>query len=189
MLPPIFATILAAIFLKERIRLPRITAVIVGFIGELILLRPGSVPFNSGVAAALIGAFTVAFAIICIRSLSQTDKPNVVAIYSLLFTFPISFVVALTEWTIPKPELWWGRDYGRIMCGTRTIFQFQRPFSQSEATAIVPIDFTRLIFAAFIGYFFYSEVPDFYTFLGASVILASAVYAAHREAVRKRNCL
>ncbi|WP_438994242.1 DMT family transporter [Pseudemcibacter sp.] len=185
---PIFATILAAIFLKERIRLPRITAVIVGFIGVLILLRPGSVPFNSGVAAALIGAFTVAFAIICIRSLSQTDKPNVVAIYSLLFTLPISFVVALTEWTIPKPELWWAVIMVGL-CAALAQYSISKAFSQSEATAILPIDFTRLIFAAFIGYFFYSEVPDFYTFLGASVILASAVYAAHREAVRKRNCL
>ena len=185
---PIFATILAAIFLKERIRLPRITAVIVGFIGVLILLRPGTVPFNSGVAAALIGALTVAFAIICIRSLSQTDKPNVVAIYSLIITLPISFLVALTEWKIPPPELWWAVVMVGL-CAALAQYSLSKAFSQSEATAILPIDFTRLIFAATIGYVFYAEVPDFYTFFGASLILASAVYAAHREAVRKRNSL
>lgn len=185
---PVFATILAAIFLKEKIRLPRITAVIVGFIGVLILLRPGSAPFNSGVGAALIGAFTVAFAIICIRSLSQTDKPNVVAVYALLFTLPISFLVALTQWKIPDPELWWAVVMVGF-CAALAQYSISKAFSQSEATAILPIDFTRLIFAATIGYIFYSEVPDFYTFVGASLILASAVYAAHREAVRKRNSL
>lgn len=185
---PVFATILAAIFLKEKIRLPRITAVIVGFIGVLILLRPGSAPFNNGVASALIGAFTVAFAIICIRSLSQTDKPNVVATYALLITLPISFLVALTQWSIPGPELWWAVILVGL-CAALAQYSISQAFSQSEATAILPIDFTRLIFAASIGYFFFSEVPDFYTFLGASLILASAVYAAHREAVRKRNRL
>lgn len=185
---PVFATILAVIFLKEKIRLPRITAVIIGFIGVLVLLRPGSAPFNSGVAAALIGAFTVAFTIICIRSLSQTDKPNVVAVYALLFTLPISFLVALTEWKIPEPEFWWAVIMVGF-CAALAQYSIAKAFSQSETTAILPIDFTRLIFATTIGYIFFSEVPDFYTFFGASLILASAVYAAHRESIRKRDNL
>ena len=185
---PVFATILAVIFLKEKIRLPRITAVIIGFIGVLVLLRPGSAPFNSGVAAALIGAFTVAFTIICIRSLSQTDKPNVVAVYALLFTLPISFLVALTEWKIPEPEFWWAVIMVGF-CAALAQYSIAKAFSQSETTAILPIDFTRLIFATTIGYIFFSEVPDFYTFFGASLILASAVYAAHRESILKRDNL
>jgi len=152
------------------------------------LLRPGSAPFNSGVAAALIGAFTVAFTIICIRSLSQTDKPNVVAVYALLFTLPISFLVALTEWKIPEPEFWWAVIMVGF-CAALAQYSIAKAFSQSETTAILPIDFTRLIFATTIGYIFFSEVPDFYTFFGASLILASAVYAAHRESIRKRDNL
>ena len=83
---PVMATVLAVIFLKERIHLPRIMAIIAGFIGMLILLRPGTVPISTGVIAALISSVCVAFAIICIRTLSQTDKPNVVAVYSMLCT-------------------------------------------------------------------------------------------------------
>jgi drug/metabolite transporter (DMT)-like permease len=183
---PVIATVLAVIFLKERIRLPRISAIILGFIGVLILLRPGTVPFSSGVGAALIAAVAVAFAIICIRSLSQTDKSNVVAIYSLFITLPISFAFALMEWKWPSNEQ---LAILTIIGMSAAIAQFSisKAFSNSETTAIMPIDFIRLIFSAVIGYFFYAEVPDFYTFVGASLILSSAVYAAHREMLRKKT--
>ena len=182
---PVISTLLAAIFLKEKIRLPRISAVIVGFIGMLILLRPGTVPFSSGVGAALISAFAVAFAIICIRALSQTDKPNVVAIYAMLFTLPISFLFALTQWSWPTAHMW------SILvliglCAALAQYSLSRAFSRSETTAIMPIDFTRLIFAAIIGYVFYDETTDVYTFIGGAIILTSAVYAAHREARRRK---
>jgi len=177
--------LLAAIFLKERIRLPRISAIIAGFIGMLILLRPGAVPFSTGVGAALLSAFTVAFAIICIRALSQTDKPNVVALYSMLFTLPISFVFALSRWSWPTPHMWCVLVLVGL-CAALAQYSISRAFSNSETTAIMPIDFTRLIFAAIIGFVFYDETPDLYTFVGGSIILASAVYAAHREARQRK---
>lgn len=183
---PVIATVLATIFLKERIRLPRISAVIIGFIGVLVLLRPGSEPLSTGVVAALISAISVAFAIICIRALSQTDKANVVAVYSLLVTLPISFVFAVFEWSWPNTEQWMVLVCIGI-CAASAQYSISKAFSYSETTAIMPIDFTRLIFSAAIGYFFYNENPDVYTILGASLILGSAVYAAHREAIRKRN--
>jgi drug/metabolite transporter (DMT)-like permease len=182
---PVISTLLAAIFLKEKIHLPRISAVIAGFIGMLILLRPGAVPFSAGVGAALISAFTVAFAIICIRTLSQTDKPNVVAIYAMLFTLPISFVFALTRWSWPTPHMW-GILILIGLCAALAQYSLSRAFSRTETTAIMPIDFTRLIFAAVIGYVFYDETPNVYTFIGGAIILASAVYAAHREASRRK---
>ena len=182
---PVIATVLAVVFLKERIHLPRILALIMGFIGMLILLRPGTVPFSSGVGAALLSSVAVAFAIICIRILSQTDKPNVVAIYSLLFTLPISFCFALLHWSWPPAELW-GALILVGLCAATAQFSISKAFSQSETTAIMPIDFTRLLFAATVGYIFFDETPDIYTFIGASVILSSAVYAAHREAKRRK---
>lgn len=185
---PVIATVLAVLFLKERIRLPRIMAVIIGFIGMLVLLRPGSVPFTSGVAAALISSVSVAFAIICIRKLSMTDKANVVAIYSLFFTLPITFFFALFEWTWPTGEQWIVLLFVGL-CAASAQFSISKAFGNSETTAIMPIDFTRLLFSALIGYFFFEEMPDAYTFVGASIILASAVYAAHREALRKKETL
>ncbi len=183
---PVIATVLAVFFLKERIRLPRILAVVTGFIGMLVLLRPGTLPFSSGVGAALISSVSVAFAIICIRKLSQTDKPNVVALYSLMITLPLSFVVALFKWSWPNTEQW------MILliigfCAATAQFSISKAFSHSETTAIMPIDFIRLLFSALIGYIFYDETPDLYTFIGAAIILSSAVYAAHREAVRKKK--
>lgn len=183
---PVMATVLAVIFLKERVHLPRIMAIIAGFIGMLILLRPGTVPISLGVIAALISSVCVAFAIICIRTLSQTDKPNVVAVYSLLFTLPISFCFALTQWTWPTGNIWWILPLVGF-CAATAQFSISKAFSQAETTAIMPIDFTRLLFAAVIGYTFFDETPDIYTFVGATIILSSAVYAAHREAKRKKE--
>ncbi|MDG1997101.1 MAG: DMT family transporter [Emcibacteraceae bacterium] len=185
---PVIATVLAVVFLKERIHLPRILAILLGFVGVLILLRPGSVPFSAGVGAALLSSVAVAFAIICIRSLSQTDKANVVAIYSLFITLPISFVFALFAWSWPTPEQW-GILAIIGLSAASAQYSISRAFSNSETTAIMPIDFVRLLFSAAIGYFFYSEVPDIYTFVCASIILGSAVYAAHREMVRKKTAL
>lgn len=178
---PILSTIMAVLILKERIHIPRIMSIMFGFIGMLILLRPGAIPFSSGVAAALVSALSVAIAIICIRSLSQTDKPNVVAIYSLIITLPFSFIFALFRWNWPTQEQW------LILvligfCAAVAQFSISKAFSLSETTALMPIDFIRLIFSAAIGYMFFDETPDFYTFIGASIILTSAVYAAHREA-------
>ncbi len=183
---PVIATVLATIFLKEKIRLPRISAVIIGFIGVLVLLRPGMEPLSTGVIAALISALSVAFAIVCIRALSQTDKPNVVAVYSLIITLPISFVFALFEWTWPNGEQWLVLICIGV-CAACAQYSISKAFSYSETTAIMPIDFTRLLFSACIGYFFYDEKLDFYTILGATLILGSAVYAAHRESLRKKE--
>ncbi|MBT5185358.1 MAG: DMT family transporter [Kordiimonadaceae bacterium] len=177
---PIITTVLAVIFLNEKIHLPRITSVIIGFIGMLIVLRPGMTPFSSGVGASLIAALAIAIAIICIRALSHTEKPNVIAIYSLLITLPFSFIFALFKWSWPTSEQW------QILiligfCAAVAQYSLSRAFSYSETSAIMPIDFTRLLFAATIGYFYFDETPDFYTFLGATIILCSAIYAAHRE--------
>lgn len=183
---PVIATVLAVIFLKERIKLPRIASTIIGLIGMLILLRPGIAPFSIGVGAALISAVAVAFTIICVRTLSQTDKPNVVAVYSLIFTLPVAFTFALFHWSWPKPELW-GILVLVGLCAATAQFSISKAFSQSETTAIMPIDFTRLLFAAAIGYLFFDETPDFYTFIGAGIILCSAIYAAQRESIRKKE--
>lgn len=183
---PVIATVLATIFLKERIRLPRITAVVIGFIGVIVLLRPGTAPLSAGVIAALVAALSVAFTIICIRALSQTDKPNVVAVYSLLITLPISFAFALFQWSWPSAEQWAVLLVIGI-CAASAQISITKAFSYSETTAIMPIDFTRLLFSAAIGYFFYDENLDIYTIAGATLILGSAVYAAHREAIRKKE--
>lgn len=185
---PVIATVLATIFLKERIRLPRISAVIIGFLGVIVLLRPGSAPLSGGIMAALISAFSVAFAIVCIRTLSQTDKANVVAVYSLLITLPISFTFALFEWTWPNAEQWMVLICIG-MCAASAQLSISKAFSYSETTAIMPIDFTRLLFSAMIGYLFYNEKLDVYTVIGATLILGSAIYAAHREALRKKKMI
>ncbi|WP_321389535.1 DMT family transporter [Emcibacter sp.] len=177
---PLFATIGAVFILKEKIRLPRILAVLAGFGGMLVLLRPGQVPINSGVIAALLAAFTISVTIICVRILARTEKPHVITLYSLMFTLPVSFVGALPFWT-------WPNGHSMILLLVVGVFAsitqlcLSKAISEAEASALMPLDFTRLVFSALIGYFFFAEQPALNTYIGAAIIMGSVIYAAHRE--------
>lgn len=179
---PIFATLLAVFLLKEKIRLPRISATFFGFVGVLVLLRPGAIPFSMGTGAALFSAFSIAVVIICVRMLSSTERPNVIALYSFAIALPITFIAALFVWQWPTGE----QALIMIIIGICSSFAqlfLAKAFSLAETTAIMPLDFSRLIFSAIIGYSFFNEAPDRYTFIGAGIIMVSALYAAHREAI------
>ncbi|WP_138379582.1 DMT family transporter [Luteithermobacter gelatinilyticus] len=182
---PIFATIGAVLVLGEKIRLPRIFAILFGFIGMLVLLRPGQMAINSGTVAALLSAITIAVTTICVRFLARTEKPHVITAYALLCALPVTFVFALPVWTWPGP--------GQLMVlvligGLASIAQIcmSKAFSEAEASALMPFDFSRLIFSALIGYLFFDEATDIYTWIGASLIAGSALYAAHRERLRNK---
>ena len=183
---PIFTTITAVIFLKEKIRLPRILAIICGFIGMLVLLKPGYQPMNPGIIAALSAAVAIAFTIIMVRILARTEKPQVITFYSLVCTLPASLVFALPVWGWPT----WDNLYlvvGLGILAAITQLSFSKALSEAEASAMMPLDFTRLIFSALLGYFFFAEQPELNTYVGAFIIMGSVLYAAHRERINAKR--
>ena len=183
---PIFTTITAIIFLKEKIRLPRILAVIFGFIGMLVLLQPGYQPINLGVIAALSAAVAIAFTIVLVRVLARTEKPQVITFYSLVCTLPASLIFALPVWSWPS----WDNLLLVLALGVLaavTQLSLSKAISEAEASALMPLDFTRLIFSALIGYFFFAEQPELNTYVGAVIIMASVLYAAHRERLNAKR--
>ena len=178
---PLFATIGAALVLGEKVRLRRWTATAIGFVGALVILRPGSAMLTPAALTALASAAFMAVAILSVKALSRTENPNAIVLYMGLLLTPLSLVGALFVWTTPAPETW---PWLVVMGLTATLGQLlmTRAFATAEASAVLPFDFARLIFVAIFGFLLFGERPDLWTWIGAAVIIAATVYIAHREA-------
>jgi drug/metabolite transporter (DMT)-like permease len=178
---PLFATIGAALVLGEVVRRRRWTATVVGFIGVVIVMRPGVDSINLGVVLALVSALISGGVTLIVKNLARTEPPMAIVTYMVLLTTPMSLIPALFVWSWPPPELWlWLVATGAL--GTLGHICYSRSLALSEASAVMPYDYTRLVFATAIGYFAFAEVPDLWTFVGAAVIMGAALYIAHREA-------
>ena len=183
---PLFATAMAVLFLGERMRARRVTALVVGFCGTLIILRPGFDAVNIGALLVVIGAFANAGSNVVVRHTTRTDHPDKAVFYLMIYTLPLITIPALFVWTTPTAlQL-------LIMVGVgffATLNQrfLSQAFAAAEATAVLPFDFARLPFAALVGWIVFAEVPDVWVWVGGAIIFMSSVYIAHREAVAGRS--
>ena len=183
---PLFATLAAALFLGERIRARRILALVVGFAGVMIVLRPGQLPFTLGIGAAVVSAISTAFSLIAIKQLVGTDDPRTVAAYSFLLMLPVSALVALPFWTWPSGWTWLQLFLiGAIAVVAQTATS--RAFRIADATAVMPYDFVRFGLVMMIGIAVFNEPLDALTLVGGAVILGSTIYLAYREAAAARR--
>jgi drug/metabolite transporter (DMT)-like permease len=178
---PLFATAGAVLFLGERIRFRRIAALAVGFIGMLIVIRPGALPLTPGVVAAFISAVSTAFSIVAIRALVSTDDSRAVAAWTFILMTPASLVAALFVWAWPPVHVW-PLLFGIGCAAAVGQLTLSRAFSLAEASAILPYDFVRFGIVATAGIALFGERLDALTLVGGAVILASTIYLAVREA-------
>ena len=177
---PLFATVGAVLFLGEKIHARRVTALAAGFIGMLIVVRPGALPMTPGVIAAMVSAVSTAFSIVAIRALVASDDSRAVAAWAfILMTIP-SLVVASFVWTWPPRDVWplLGMIGTAAAIGQLTL---SRAFALAEASAILPYDFVRFGLIAIAGIALFGERLDTLTIVGGAVILASTIYLAVRE--------
>lgn len=178
---PLFATIGAVIFLGERLRLRRVTALIVGFIGALIIIRPGLVTLDTGAILVLTSSAIWAGAMLVIKVLSRTDSSLTITAYMGLFMTPLSLIPAVFVWQWPTAEEYaWLLLMGAV--GSIAHVAMAQAFKLADATAVLPLDFTRLIWASALGFFIFAEVPELFTWIGGLTIFASTTYIAYREA-------
>jgi drug/metabolite transporter (DMT)-like permease len=179
---PLFATILAAVVLGETVRRRRWTATAVGFIGVLIVLRPGVVGFGIGEMLALAGAFLTALVIIVVKQMSRTEPSNAIVAYMVLLLTPMSLVTALPFWSWPAASDW-PFVIGMGLAGTVGHVCWTRAISMADASVVVPFDYLRLIFTIIIGILAFAEQPDRYTLIGSAIIVMAGIYIARREAM------
>lgn len=178
----LFLVVLAIVFLREVVGPRRLIATLVGFAGVLIMLRPtGAV--EPAALVAVLGALLVAMAAIFVKILSRTDGTVTLLVYAGLMGCLVTGVPAAMNWTQPTlNELGLLFAMGAVGAGAHSCFI--RGYAVGEATAITPIDYTRLIFAGVAGFLVFGDVPDAITILGALIIVGSSLYITYREARR-----
>ena len=172
----------AILMLGERVGPRRWIATVVGFAGVLVVLQPGAETVSVGGLLAIFAALMFATSMALVRLLARSESPLAIVFYMNLIMTPLSLGPALWWWEMPTMEqLGWLLGIGCVL--TIAHFSMARALSIMEATAIVPLDFTRLPFAVLIGWFAFGEFPGIWTWVGAVFIVASAVYIARREAL------
>ena len=183
---PIFLTALSVPLLGEKVGWRRWAAVVVGFIGILIITRPGSGVFGIAALLPLGGAFFYAIAMVQIRKLSTTEPPACIVFY---FTVAAMLLGALSlpwQWVTPTPlSLVYLISIGLV--GGVAQMVMTHAFRLAPVSVVGPFDYTGLIFGAGFGYAIWHQVPDRFVWLGAAIIMASGIYILHRETVRRRE--
>lgn len=178
---PLFATAGAAFFLREQVGIRRWSATAVGFLGMLVILRPGFAEVTGATLLPIIAAVFMAVSVLVVKTLSRSENPNAIVFYMSLLMTPLSLVPALFVWTWPS---WW-ELFLMFLLGLVAMvahLAINRSFQRADASAIMPFDYMRLPFVAAIAFAAYGELPDIWTWLGAAIIAGSAIYIARREA-------
>lgn len=177
-----FATLLAIFILHETVGIRRWSATIVGFIGVLIVVRPGAEGINAYALLAILSAALVAGNLIMTKRLAATERPSTIMVYH---AGVLAVAYALPAWWLWVPPTWVevGIIGGIALLMSAVQYCMIRGYREAEASAAQPLEYVRLIYAALIGYLVFAEVPTVWTWAGAALIIASAVYTIRRNAV------
>ena len=181
---PIFMAILAVLVLGERFRIYRWLAIIFGFLGMLIILRPGIVAIDTGALLVTGAAALWAVAMVLIKIMSRTEASLTIVAYMGIFLGVFSVIPALWVWQpFGTNTLGWLVMIG--LFGTIAQMSLSQALKETDPTALMPFDFLKLIWTALIGAWFFAEVPDIFTWIGAAVIFSSGLFIAVRERMVK----
>ena len=185
---PMFVTALSIVFLNEVVGLRRWIATGVGLLGVIIILRPGTSAFHPAAIFPLVSALSWACTLIMTRMLSGTERAITTMAYSsivgvLILSFLVPFV-----WVTPT---WQAVAFGVFIGVSSTAGQWivVLAFRYADASVLAPFSYTQLLWVSLLGYFVFGEIPDVWTVVGAGFIVASGLYTAHRERVRRSQLL
>jgi drug/metabolite transporter (DMT)-like permease len=178
---PLFATVAAALVLHEDVRLRRWSAVVIGFAGVLVIMRPASAPLDVNLLLLLLSAATAAMNNITVKFLARTETPSRIVAFFMVYLTPLSLIPALFVWQWPAPSTFLAL-IGLGGLGTIAHLSVARALAAADASACAPFEFARLPFAALIGFACFGEITDLWTWVGAAIIAVSSIYVAYREA-------
>ena len=178
---PLFVTILAVLLLGEVVRARRWSAVAIGFVGVMVILRPGVDGLQLAALVAIASSALSASSAISIKFLSRTEPANAIVIWMVLIMTPMSLLPALPVWQAPQGAIWlWVILTGGL--GTLGHLCMTRAYKLADVSALQPLNFLQLPIVAFVAWLLFAEHVDAWTVVGASIIFASTAYIARREA-------
>ena len=178
---PLWATLGAVVLLGEVIRARRITALAVGFLGMLIVLRPGIDAVSFGAALALGNAFLIAMTALIVKRLTETEPSESIVTWMVLLQTPLALIPALFVWEWPS-LLGWGWLWALAIAGTVGHLCWTRAYTIAEVSQLQPFEFLKLPMIGFFAYLIFAETPSIWTWIGGTVIFSSTAYISVREA-------
>ena len=185
-LSPMFTTVGAMLLLGEVVRLQRWAAILIGFCGALIIIRPGMVEMTAGHWFALVSALTMGCSALIIKRLTRQDDSFRIVFISHSLMLPLALVPALLVWRWPDQEIW------LLLMATGPVavlghLTLTRAYSLADASLIAVVDYARLPFAVLVGWVLFGEITDLMTWIGATVIFASSLFILRREMMLKQQ--
>ena len=177
---PLIVTILAVFFLGEKIYIYRTLALILGFSGMLVIIRPGFVDISIGVYMVLFSALLWSVNIIITKKISKDDSAITILAYQSIFMSLLSFFIVLFFWEMPSIKTFIYLILA-AMCGTVLHLTLNHAFKLVDVSMTQPYSFLNLVFASIIGYFVFDEIPDLYTWIGAIIIFTGVLIISYRE--------
>lgn len=182
---PLFTALLSALFLGEVFRWRRWTAILCGFLGALVILRPGLQALDTGALLVIGSSLLWSMAIIDIKVLGRTESSITITAYVTVLMIPMTLVPAIVVWQTPPLDMWvWLVFIGVI--GTLGQIVVTDAFKLADMTVLMPLDFLKLVWATAFGIIVFAEVPDSLTWVGAAIVFGSSFYIAWREAKLRR---
>ena len=185
-LSPILVVILSVIFLGERIYLIRTFSLILGFIGTLIILRPGFIEINIGVYMVLASALLWSCVIIITKFMSKNDSAMTILTFQYTFVTLFTFPLAIIYWNNPS---FISLIYILLAAVVGTVLHLciNNAYKLSDLSIIQPVWFTQLVFASFLGFIIFGSLPDFFTWIGAILVFISVLIITYRENYLKKD--
>lgn len=183
---PIFVAIGAALFLKEKMHMRRIASILVGFLGALIILRPGFQEINAGQLAQLSAAPIFAASFLMAKKMTSSEDSSIIVAMLTIFCTLALIPGAVYYWQTPTTHevIWLFITAISATCGHYTL---TRAFQAAPITVTQPLSFLQLVWAALIGVTLFGEAIDPFVILGGGIVVASVTYISHREAVAARQ--
>jgi drug/metabolite transporter (DMT)-like permease len=177
---PLFATLGAILFLGEPVRLNRLAALLIGFVGIVVVLRPASVPVGAGAVLALVAALGLAAVVLVLKFTSGRDSASRIVWLNLVISVPLGLAMSLPVWSTPSP-LALGLMAVQGVGGLAAQLAVTNAMTRADASLLVVVDFIRLPLAVALGYFIFGEQVEMAVLVGGAIILCSLVLLFSRE--------
>ena len=183
---PLIVLALAVPILKERVGNRRWIAVVLGFLGVLIILRPGFGNWQPILFLPLLGAFGFAVYLVLTRMAAKFDTIGTSAFYTGVVGLSVLTIFLPLEWKTPTIEEWGWLLLASVLglCGHISVI---KALSMAEASVLQPFFYVVLVWATFLGFIIFDDIPDFITIIGACIIVGSGLYAWYRERVNQNQ--
>lgn len=183
---PLMVTALSVPLLGETVGIRRWASVVVGFMGAMVIVRPGSGVFQLAALLPLAAAAFYALYQVITRKLSHIDQPMTTLLYTVSVGVPVTTLLLPWFWVTPD-LIGWLLMIGVGLLGGVSHFTLIKAFENAPAAVLTPFSYSNLVWATLLGFLVFSELPDQWTVVGAIIIVSSGLYIFHREQVRRQD--